>query len=283
MVHKILPINSITIEVASFDIQKLKNPDISGVEYQQGKQLGFWNAREYVLWRDNYQCQGRPNCKNKVLNVHHIESRKTGGNAPNNLITLCEECHKDYHAGKLKLNLKRGQSFRDAAFMGIMRWVVYNRLKAIYPNVCITYGYITKHTRIANGLEKSHRIDARCISNNSKSIPDDTWYYYKQVRRQNRQLHKANPIKSSIRKANKAPRYLFGYQLFDKVLYEGRECFIFGRRASGYFDLRKLDGTRVSPSVSCKKLKLLERASIFLCERRNSGFLPGMNSGVSAA
>ena len=65
-------------------------------------------------------------CKNKILNVHHIESRKTGGNSPSNLITLCESCHKDYHAGKLKLNLKRGQSFKDAAFMGIMRWTFYN-------------------------------------------------------------------------------------------------------------------------------------------------------------
>ncbi|QNB45362.1 HNH endonuclease [Thermanaerosceptrum fracticalcis] len=283
MVCKMLPVTKITIEVASFDIQKLKNPEISGVEYQQGEQLGFWNVREYVLWRDGHQCQGRPGCRNKVLNVHHIESRKTGGDAPNNLITLCDQCHKDYHTGKLKLNLKRGQSFKDAAFMGIMRWMVYNRLKTIYPYVRLTYGYITKHTRIANGLEKNHRTDARCVSGNPQAQPDNTWYYFKQVRKQNRQLHKANPIKRGIWKANKAPKYLFGYQLFDKVLYEGQECFIFGRRASGYFDLRKLDGTRVSPSVSCKKLKLLERASIFLCERRNSDFLPGMNSGVSVA
>lgn len=57
-----------------------------------------------------------------------------------------------------------------------------------------------------------------------------------------------------IRKENKAPRYLLGYQLFDKVLHEGQECFVFGRRTSGYFDLRKLDGTKVSASASYKKL-----------------------------
>lgn len=33
-VHEILPITKIIIETASFDIQKIKNPDISGVEYQ---------------------------------------------------------------------------------------------------------------------------------------------------------------------------------------------------------------------------------------------------------
>ena len=50
-VHKILPISKIIVEVASFDIQKIKNPEISGVEYQQGEQLNFWNVREYVLFR----------------------------------------------------------------------------------------------------------------------------------------------------------------------------------------------------------------------------------------
>jgi len=52
---------------------------------------------------------------------------------------------------------------------------------------------------------------------------------------------------------------------------------------SGYFNLGKLDGTKVSASASYKKLRLLERANTFLCERRESGFLPGINSGVSAA
>ena len=56
-VHKFLPISQIIVEVASFDIQKIKNPEISEVEYQQGEQLGFWNVREYVLFRDGHQCQ----------------------------------------------------------------------------------------------------------------------------------------------------------------------------------------------------------------------------------
>ncbi len=280
--YEILPITKLTIEAAQFDIQKIKNPDIQGKEYQQGDQLGFWNTREYVLWRDNHKCQGKKGCKNKILNVHHIESRKTGGDAPSNLISLCKECHNNYHAGKLKLNLKRGESFRDAAFMGIMRWTVYNRLKELYPNVKLTYGYITKNTRISRGLEKSHRTDARCISGNPLAESSDTWYYFKQVRGQNRQLHKANP-KKGIRKANKAPRYVHGFQLFDKVLYERQECFIFGRRKSGYFDIRKLDGTKIHASANCKKLKLSERANTLICERRQSDFLPRINSWVSVA
>ncbi len=282
MVHKLLPITQTTIEVAQFDIQKIRNPNIQGKEYQQGDQLGFWNTREYVLWRDNHQCQGRKGCKNKILNVHHIESRKTGGDAPNNLITLCKTCHNDYHAGKLKLSLKRGKSYKDATFMGIMRWTTYNKLKKLYPNVKLSYGYITKHTRINAGIEKSHITDARCISGNPSAESPNIWYYFKQVRGQNRQLHKANP-KKGIRKANKAPRYVYGFQLFDKVLYQGQECFIFSRRISGYFDLRRLDGTKIHASANCKKLKLLESTSTLLCERRKAAFSPRLKSGVSAA
>ena len=267
-IHEILPISKIIIEVASFDIQKIKNPDIEGEQYQQGEQLGFWNVREYVLWRDGYKCQGKKGCKNKILNVHHIESRKTGGNSPSNLITLCESCHKDYHAGKLKLNLKRGQSFKDAAFMGIMRWTFYNRLKELYPNVKITYGYITKNTRIQNNLPKEHRIDALCISGNPNVKRLDYWYYIKQVRRHNRQIHKANILKGGKKKLNQAPYLVKGFRLFDKVKYKGEECFIFGRRSSGYFDLRKLDGTVIHRSANCKDLKLISKAKTLLWERR---------------
>jgi len=267
-IHEILPISKIIIEVASFDIQKIKNPDIEGEQYQQGEQLGFWNVREYVLWRDGYKCQGKKGCKNKILNVHHIESRKTGGNSPSNLITLCESCHKDYHAGKLKLNLKRGQSFKDAAFMGIMRWTFYNRLKEIYSNVKITYGYITKNTRIQNNLPKEHRIDALCISGNPNVKRLDYWYYIKQVRRHNRQIHKANILKGDKKKLNQAPYLVKGFRLFDKVKYKGQECFIFGRRSSGYFDLRKLDGTVIHRSANCKDLKLISKAKTLLWERR---------------
>lgn len=268
MITKLLPITKTTIEVAEFDIQKIKNPDIQGKEYQQGDQLGFWNVRAYVLYRDNHQCQGKKGCKNKILNVHHIVSRKIGGDAPDNLITLCETCHRDYHAGKLNLSFKHGQSFKDATFMGIMRWATYNKLNELYTNVRLTYGYITKHTRINSGLEKSHRTDARCISGNPLAKPSNDYYYGKLVRKQNRQLHKANILKGGIRKANKAPRYVHGFQLFDKVIYQGQECFVFGRRSSGYFDLRKLDGTKIHNSANYKQLSLVGRAKTILCERR---------------
>lgn len=268
--HKILPINKIIVETASFDIQKIKNDAISGYEYQQGEQLGFWNVREYVLFRDGHTCQHcKGKSKDKVLNVHHLESRKTGGNAPNNLITLCETCHKAYHRGEIELKVKRGNSFRDSAFMGIMRWTVYNRLKATYPSVSMTYGYITKNSRIESGLEKDHCVDARCISGHPSAKPLDCWYLQKAVRRHNRQIHKPTISKGGYRKANQAPKYVFGFQLFDKVLMsDGREGFIFGRRSRGAFDVRTLDGEKLSAGIIHKKLTLLEMRKTILTERR---------------
>ena len=56
--------------------------------------------------------------------------------------------------------------------------------------------------------------------------------------------------------------------LIDKVKYKGEECFIFGRRSSGYFDLRKLDGTVIHRSANCKDLKLISKAKTLLWERR---------------
>ena len=270
-IHKLLPITKIVVETASFDIQKIKNPEIHNEEYQQGEQSGFWNVREYVLFRDNHTCQCcKGKSKDKILNVHHIESRKTGGNAPNNLITLCETCHKGYHIGTVELpkTIKRGMSFKDAAFMGIMRWSFYNRLKEIYPNVVMTYGYITKDTRIKNNLPKDHYIDARCISGNPNAEPLGYYFYQKKVRCHNRQIHKANILKGGKKKLNQASYLVKGFRLFDKVEFEGQICFIFGRRSSGYFDIRKLNGEVISRSASWKKLKLLETRKSLLMERR---------------
>lgn len=283
-VYRILPVKKMVVETASFDIQKIKNPDIHNEQYQQGEQLGFWNVREYVLFRDGHTCQCcKGKSKDPILNVHHIESRKTGGNAPNNLITLCETCHKGYHKGTVQLpkNIKRGMSFKDATFMGIMRWALYNRLKAVYGNVEMTFGYITKSIRITNKLPKDHYIDARCISGNPLAKPLGYVFYQKKVRCQNRQIHKANILKGGKKKLNQASFEVKGFRLFDKVKFNNQKCFIFGRRSSGYFDLRTLDGVSVSKSANYKNIQILIRKNGYLQEVKTC-FLPQLKQGVSA-
>jgi hypothetical protein len=127
MVHKLLPISTITIEVAQFDLQKIHHPDIEGKAYQEGPQADFWNTREYVLARDAHLCQWcRGKSNDRILNVHHIESRKTGGNRPDNLITLCETCHDLIHRTHQEHKIERkSRGFRDATQMGIIRWHIY--------------------------------------------------------------------------------------------------------------------------------------------------------------
>ncbi len=61
LIKSILPITRVVVEVANFDIQKVKNPEIEGKGYQEGEQSGYWNLREYILHRDKHSCQN-PDC-----------------------------------------------------------------------------------------------------------------------------------------------------------------------------------------------------------------------------
>lgn len=263
MVHSLLPITKTTIEVAQFDAQKIKNDAIQGVEYQQGEQMGFWNIREYVLARDGHKCQ---HCKgkssDKILNVHHLESRKTGGNAPNNLITLCETCHKAYHRGKFELKVKRGISLRDASVMNIMRWAVYERAKKEFGNVHLTYGYITKHTRVVNGIAKTHCADAFCVSRNVMAKRMGAYLKCRCLARHTRALHVCNPKKGGIRRSAVASHWIGKSRLqrFDSVEWNGVRCFIFGS-GHGRPVLKNIDGIKVIPSqdVHPDKVKYIRR------------------------
>lgn len=263
LVHKLLPVTKTTIEVGQFDAQKIKNPDINGDEYQQGEQIGFWNVREYVLARDGHKCV---HCKGKskdpILNVHHLESRKTGGNSPSNLVTLCETCHKAYHRGEFDLKIKRGTILRDAAVMNIMRLAVYERAKAEFGNVHLTYGYITKHTRIENGIAKTHAADAFCIAKNVHAMRLSSFFMCRCVPRHTRALHVANPKKGGIRRSAIASHKIgkSRFQRFDMVRWKGRECFISGS-TGGRPVLRNIEGVKMhdKQAVNVKTIKFLKR------------------------
>ena len=275
LVHGLLPITRTTIEVAQFDTHKIKNQSIMGDEYQQGEQMGFWNVREYVLARDGHRCahcNGRS--KDPILNVHHLESRKTGGNSPSNLITLCETCHKAYHRGKFDLKIKRGTTLRDAAVMNIMRWAVYERAMSEFKNVHLTYGYVTKHTRIENGIEKMHTADAYCIAKNVHAKRLETYFMCRCVPRHTRALHVCNPKRGGIRRACIASHKIGNsrFQRFDMVRWKGRECFIFGS-TGGRPVLRNVNGVKVhdNQSVNVKTIMFLKRLrNNMLMEERTS-------------
>lgn len=272
-VHKILPITKIVLELANFDIQKLNNPNINKWDYQKGERLGFENVKAYVLARDNYECQYcKGKSKDNRLEVHHIIQRKDGGsNNQDNLIVLCKTHHDLLHEGKIELNVKGiKKKYKDVTFMNIMKSTLYSRLTKLYFSIEITYGYITKQTRYDDNLPKEHRIDALCISGNPTAKQLPYWYFMKQVRKQNRQIHKNNILKEGIKRLNQAQYKVFNFRLFDKVKFEGKEYFIFGRRNEGYFDIRDLQGNKVNKgNISYKKLKLIQERKSILIERRN--------------
>lgn len=280
----LLPVSKVVVETAEFDLQLLKaveNGDTvpQGEDYQKGEMLGSYNVRQYVLFRDGYTCQCcGSHGKGVKLHVHHLESRKTGGNAPDNHITLCDDCHKKFHKGIItdaKLKKRRRKSTRDAAFMGIMRDTLIQHLrKELDIPVWETRGYVTKYTRKELlKLPKSHVNDALAIAAGRHGgnvgmyhifRRADRIYSIRPVRHHNRMLHKCKILKGGIRKSNQAATYVKGFRLYDKVLYQGDECFVWGRRTSGYFMLKKLDGTMVKDGVSYKNIKLLERGSNYL-------------------
>ena len=276
-IRKLLPISKITVETAQFDTQLLKAqeqglPLPQGTDYQKGEQLGFVNVREYVLFRDGHKCQCcKGKSKDTKLHVHHIESRKTGGDAPNNLITLCSECHAKYHRGEIKLpkTARRGTSLRDAAVMGIMRKALFNRLKEEIGNEipCFeTYGYITKHTRTKAGLPKEHAIDARCISGNPGAESDGKYLNIRKLRANNRHLHRATILPGGKRRNNQAPREVRGFRMMDSIEYAYRECFLSGRRVSGSFSVADITGKVLAGSVSYKKLSLNHHNNTYIME-----------------
>lgn len=283
----ILPVRKVVVETAEFDLQLLKaieegKPAPQGEDYQKGEMYGHYNVRQYVLWRDNYTCQCcgvRSMKKNEVrLHVHHLESRKIGGNAPSNLVVLCESCHKKCHNGLITekdFKKRKRKSTRDATFMGIMRKTLMQRLcSELYIPVVETKGYITKATREKLlVLPKSHTNDALAIAQgkhgfNVGYLPGikqiDKIYTIRPVRHHNLQLHKATILKGGIRKANQVKKYVFGYRLFDKVQFNGQDCFIWGRRTTGQFTIKTIDGEMIKDGITFKKLKLLEKSTNYL-------------------
>ena len=188
MLQTVLPISHLTIEVADFDIQKIKNPTIKGEEYQQGEQYGFSHLRQYILHRDHHQCQN-PDCKNKakqpILQIHHLGFWKEDrSDRPGNLITLCSKCHvsKNHQKNGFLFGWQpRIKSFRPETFMSTVKW----RLASIANS--ITFGCITKLKRSEYELEKSHHNDAFVIAGGSKQVRCET-KVIEQIRRHKRSM-----------------------------------------------------------------------------------------------
>ena len=108
-----------------------------------------------------------------------------------NLATVCEKCHtpKNHQPGGALWDLKPPKGLASATFMNIVRWYIYEDIKAFGVDVHITYGAVTKRTRRDLNIEKSHANDAYCIGSLRPEHRTKTLYYEKR-RRNNRILEK---------------------------------------------------------------------------------------------
>ncbi len=196
-IKSVLPISKITIEVGNFDVQKIENPDISGVEYQQGDMYEYQNMRSYLLAREKGLCQlcKKEFNKGNPSHIHHCKQRnQQGSNKPKNLAILHKKCHTKLHKNNLKLNCPR--EYKAETFMSIIK----NRFIIDIKDVNITYGYITFINRNKLGIEKTHYNDAFIISAGTNQKRCKT-IVIKQKHRNNRVLQlNRNGFKPSIRK-----------------------------------------------------------------------------------
>ena len=255
----ILPITKVVVEVANFDQQKMQNPEISGIEYQQGALQGY-EVREYLLekWKRTCAYCGKTDVP---LEIEHIVPKSRGGsNRVSNLTIACHECNQAKNNltaeefGYPGIQAKAKKPLQSAAFMNIVKKKLVEILDCE-----ITYGYFTKHNRIFFGLEKSHVNDAFVIAGGVNQVRSEYTYISRQVRRQNRSLYKANFIKGGRLKRNTV-KEVKGFRRFDKVIFEGKESIIHGLRSRGYFDVRSISGDKLGGDVNSKKLILLEHA-----------------------
>ena len=168
---RLLPVKEIHVETAKFDPHLLRNPEISGAEYQRGP-LYRTNLRTAVLERDRGRCVycGR---KGPRLELEHVVPRSKGGaDRYGNLVASCRECNlakgnrdlseflKDRPAKLLLVQAKLDGELAPATQMNAIVPELLRRLRADGWNVREHAAATTAAGRIMCGVEKSHHIDA---------------------------------------------------------------------------------------------------------------------------
>jgi hypothetical protein len=221
----LLPISKINVEIANFDIQKIQNPEISGVQYQQGNLYEYENLKSYLMQREDAKCQlcGKTSTQGNSFRIHHVIPRKDGGtDKPDNLSLLHEKCHTQLHRKNLHHLLKKNKQFKAETFMSTIRWKLFEELKNICGHISVSFGYMTKIKRQALKLEKDHHTDAFVIAEGAlqkRSQP----YMFLQKRKNNRCLQlNRNGFKPSIR------RQRYKFQPKDEVLVQNKRYEVVG-------------------------------------------------------
>ena len=272
-VESILSVTRWKGEFADFDIHKITCPGVSGVEYQEGNQKGFYNIRSYILYRDGYQCQ---KCKKKKVKfqVHHIVFRENGGtNMPSNLITLCKECHKKLHLGEFNINGNKSKT-KHPTEMGIIK----SCIKKEFNDFEETFGYETKYKREQFlKLSKTHYYDAMaiCCDDGEVITPSGVVLFKKHVAKGDYQQTKGKHSEKRIPTGK-----LFGFRKFDLIKTPKGIGFITSKRARGQFEISRLDNSSVSVNIQkgCRRLVARSVTLALIKEVDSGSFYLNFNS-----
>jgi len=208
----ILPISKVIVEVANFDIQKIKNSTIQGTDYQQGDLYGYQDVKSYLIAREKGRCQlcCKIYKKPDTWKTHHIIPTSQGGtNTPSNFALLHNSCHDKLHKEHLEHLLKANKQYKESTFMSIIRWRFYTL--GFTP----TFGNITFVNRNKLNLEKTHINDAFVIAGGEYQLRTKS-YQIVQRRKNNRRLQIQRKDGIRIR------RQRYFYQAKDLVKYLGK-------------------------------------------------------------
>jgi hypothetical protein len=270
LLAELVPNPILHIEIAKFDVQKMMDPDIEGVGYQNGQTKGFWDVRYFVFARDNYTCQVcEGKSKDSILRTHHIVYKSMGGtDRADNLITICNSCHtgKNYKPGGILYDWCQNEfkinTYKEPPFMNIISSRIRNR----YPAAYMTYGSVTRSKRTELKLEKTHYNDAIAISGieDIKENPNDL-FYVKQIRKKSRQLHYMQPYKGHNPNQTRRSANILnvkGIYKGDKVQYRNKYGYVTGfTHSSAYVNDKNgrlpIPENKTQGVISISKLKLV--------------------------
>lgn len=241
--RSLCPITAISQEVVKFDLQKMDNPDIGGIEYCQGTLQGY-EVRQYLLERWGRQCS-YCGTNSVPLQIEHICPRVHGGtNRISNLCLACKACNLAKGTQDIAVFLANRPEVlkrilatskiprRDAAAVNTTRWALYKRLKRLGLTVEQGSGGLTQFNRQLQGLEKTHWLDAACVGQSTPQSLDVSGIVPLQiiaVGHGNRQMCRVDKY-GFPRTGPKQHKRVKGFQTGDLV----RAVVLEGRRAGTY-------------------------------------------------
>ena len=163
-----VPITTIVMELVKFDTQALQDPEISGLEYQQGTLCGY-EVREYLLEKWGRQCVYCRKTQVSLQLEHIVPTSRGGSDRVSNLALACARCNQEKGSqtaaeyGYPDVHAQALQSLRDAAAVNSTRWALYRGLQSCGLPLATGTGGRTKWNRTRFVIPKTHALDALCV------------------------------------------------------------------------------------------------------------------------